>query len=146
MREEGRALRAWLKVRGSFPGPIFLSKQKRPINRTTLPSVDEEVRRRGRHTGAPPAFPRGEERFGTLHHLSESVHSKLNCRCSTTIRGSLRPHRTFCVCCCTGGNARCLRSITQGVPVATCLAGKMPSRISRFTTVSLTCSSRAASF
>ena len=24
-------LRAWLKVRGSFPGPIFLSKQKRPI-------------------------------------------------------------------------------------------------------------------
>ena len=36
MREEARALRAWLKVRGSFPGPIFLSKQKRPIDRTTL--------------------------------------------------------------------------------------------------------------
>ena len=36
MREEGRALRAWLKVRGTFPGPIFLSRQKRPIDRTTL--------------------------------------------------------------------------------------------------------------
>src|SRR6266436_2281152 len=36
MREEAQALRAWLKVRGSFPGPIFLSKQKRPIDRTTL--------------------------------------------------------------------------------------------------------------
>src|SRR3989449_11660650 len=36
VREEARALRAWLKVRGSFPGPIFLSKQKRPIDRTTL--------------------------------------------------------------------------------------------------------------
>src|SRR5437899_8887546 len=46
MREEARALRAWLKVRGSFPGPIFLSKQKRPIDRTT------------RHPTAPSAFPR----------------------------------------------------------------------------------------
>src|SRR5437762_3199923 len=36
MREEGRALRAWLKVRESYLGPIFLSKQKRPIDRTTL--------------------------------------------------------------------------------------------------------------
>ena len=36
MREEARALRAWLKVRGSFPCPIFLSKQKRPIDRTTV--------------------------------------------------------------------------------------------------------------
>ena len=36
MREEGRALRDWLKVRGSLPGPIFLSRLKRPINRTTL--------------------------------------------------------------------------------------------------------------
>ena len=36
MREEALALRAWLKVRGSFPGPIFLSKQKRPIDRTML--------------------------------------------------------------------------------------------------------------
>src|SRR4051812_636408 len=36
MREVGRALRAWLKIHGSFPGPIFLSRQKRPIDRTTL--------------------------------------------------------------------------------------------------------------
>jgi integrase len=35
MREEARALRAWLKIRGSLPGPIFLSKQKRPIDRTS---------------------------------------------------------------------------------------------------------------
>src|SRR3989475_13303355 len=31
VRDEARALRAWLKVRGSYPGPIFLSKRKRPI-------------------------------------------------------------------------------------------------------------------
>src|SRR5438046_4337806 len=36
VRDKARALRAWLKVRGSYPGPIFLSKQKRPIDRTTL--------------------------------------------------------------------------------------------------------------
>ena len=36
VREEARALRAWLKVRGSFSDPMLLSKQKRPIDRTTL--------------------------------------------------------------------------------------------------------------
>jgi integrase len=36
MREEARVLRAWLKIRGSLLGPIFVSKQKRPIDRTTL--------------------------------------------------------------------------------------------------------------
>src|SRR3989454_5151727 len=36
MRDEARALRAWLKVRGSFPAPICLSKQKWPIDLWTL--------------------------------------------------------------------------------------------------------------
>src|SRR2546425_153603 len=58
MREEARAFRAWLKVRGSFPGPIFLSKQKRPIRPHDAPSVDEEVRRRGRHPGETAALSR----------------------------------------------------------------------------------------
>ena len=43
MREEARALRAWLKVRGSFPGPTFLSKQKRPIDRTRRERPDQDA-------------------------------------------------------------------------------------------------------
>src|SRR5436309_11995803 len=51
VREEARALRAWLKVRGSFPGPIFLSKQKRPIDRTTLHLL---MKKYGAVAGIPP--------------------------------------------------------------------------------------------
>src|SRR5438445_7258934 len=49
VREEARALRAWLKVRGSFAGsdlPVEAEAADRPHH---APSADEEVRRRGRH-------------------------------------------------------------------------------------------------
>jgi type 1 fimbriae regulatory protein FimB len=36
VREEARALRAWLKVRGCGPGSIFLSRLRRPISRFDL--------------------------------------------------------------------------------------------------------------
>jgi len=51
VREEARALRACLKVRGSFPGPIFLSKQKRPIDRATLHLL---MKKYGAAAGIPP--------------------------------------------------------------------------------------------
>jgi site-specific recombinase XerD len=35
-REESRALRAWLKIRGSQPGVIFPSQKRNPINRRML--------------------------------------------------------------------------------------------------------------
>jgi type 1 fimbriae regulatory protein FimB len=35
-REESRALRAWLKIRGSVPGAIFLSNRRSPIRRSML--------------------------------------------------------------------------------------------------------------
>lgn len=35
-REESRALKAWLKVRGSVPGPIFPSRERSPISRKML--------------------------------------------------------------------------------------------------------------
>ena len=35
-REEGKALRAWLKQRGSIPGAIFLSNRRSPIRRSML--------------------------------------------------------------------------------------------------------------
>src|SRR5690349_14935577 len=36
MGEKGRAFRAWPKVRGSFPGPIFVFRVKWPIDWITL--------------------------------------------------------------------------------------------------------------
>src|SRR5207245_4254345 len=36
VREEARALRAWLKVRGSLPGIIFASQRRTAISRTML--------------------------------------------------------------------------------------------------------------
>src|SRR5437899_1345259 len=62
MREEARALRAWLKVRGSFPGPIFLSKQKRPIDRTTLHLLMKKY-------GAAGRDPRNAEAFSCTEAL-----------------------------------------------------------------------------
>src|SRR6266852_81759 len=63
MREEARALRAWLKVRGSFPGPIFLSKQKRPIDRTTLHLL---MKKYGTLAGSPAKL----RHFHVLKHAS----------------------------------------------------------------------------
>ena len=61
VREEARALRAWLKVRGSFPGPIFLSKQKRPIDRTTLHLLMKKY-------GAAAGIPAKLRHFHVLKH------------------------------------------------------------------------------
>src|SRR5947209_19652552 len=69
MREQARALRAWLKVRGSFPGPIFLSKQKRPIDRTTLHLLLQKCGAAARHPAAPPEHLLGRHRPSTLKRL-----------------------------------------------------------------------------
>src|SRR6266496_2778155 len=61
VREEARALRAWLKVRGPFPGPIFLSKQKRPIDRTTRHLL---MKKYGAAAGIQPHL----RRFHVLKH------------------------------------------------------------------------------
>ena len=61
VREEARALRAWLKVRGSFPGTIFLSKQKRPIDRTTLHLLMKKY-------GAAAGIPLHLRHFHVLKH------------------------------------------------------------------------------
>src|SRR5437879_8589104 len=61
VREEARALRAWLKVRGSFPGTIFLSKQERPIGRTTLHLLMKKY-------GAAAGIPARLRHFHVLKH------------------------------------------------------------------------------
>src|SRR5436190_12283901 len=67
MREEARALRAWLKVRGSFPGPIFLSKQKRPIDRTTLHLLMKKY-------GAAAGIPAPLRHFHVLKHCCATLY------------------------------------------------------------------------
>jgi type 1 fimbriae regulatory protein FimB/type 1 fimbriae regulatory protein FimE len=52
-REEARALKAWLKVRGEEPGPIFPSNRKRGISRNML---DVLMKRYGRAAKIPPAL------------------------------------------------------------------------------------------
>jgi integrase len=49
-REESRALRAWLKIRGSIPGAIFLSNRRSPIRRSML---DVLMKRYGSFAGIP---------------------------------------------------------------------------------------------
>src|SRR5690349_18540380 len=61
MREEGRALRAWLKARGSFPGSIFVSRLKRPIDRTTLHVLMKKY-------GAAAGIPEQLRHFHVLKH------------------------------------------------------------------------------
>ena len=50
-REESRALKAWLKVRGTAPGAIFASKMGGPISRKML---DVLVKAYGKRAGWPP--------------------------------------------------------------------------------------------
>jgi|HubBroStandDraft_4_1064222.scaffolds.fasta_scaffold129067_2 integrase len=52
-REESRALRAWLKVRGSQPGPIFPSKKRGAISRKMLHVL---MRKYGAAADIPPAL------------------------------------------------------------------------------------------
>ena len=51
VREEARVLRAWLKVRGPLPGPIFQSQRKQPISRRRL---DALMKKYGAAAGIPP--------------------------------------------------------------------------------------------
>jgi len=50
--EELRSLRAWLKVRGTLPGPIFLSRNRRAISRDRL---DELMKQYCALAGIPAA-------------------------------------------------------------------------------------------
>jgi integrase len=50
-REESKALRAWLKIRGSVPGAIFLSNRRTPIRRSML---DVLMKKYGAWAGIPP--------------------------------------------------------------------------------------------
>jgi type 1 fimbriae regulatory protein FimB len=50
MREEARALRAWLKIRGDEPGCLFPSRKHSPISRFQL---DELMKQYGEAAGIP---------------------------------------------------------------------------------------------
>jgi hypothetical protein len=86
---------------------------------------------------------------GMLRHTAPPfrvVHSKDNRPCPSKICGSLwPPRRAAFTCSCTAADNRSLFAMIHGAYLTTCLAGRMRCRISRFTTVLLTCSSRAAS-
>lgn len=60
-REESRVLRAWLKVRGAQPGPLFPSKKRGPISRKML---DVLMKKYGAAAGIPPRL----RHFHTLKH------------------------------------------------------------------------------
>ena len=49
-RKESKALKAWLKVRGTLPGVLFASRKRTPISRKTL---DELVKRYAAVAGWP---------------------------------------------------------------------------------------------
>lgn len=58
---EIRALRQWLKLRGLQPGPLFPSRNSRPISRRRL---DELMKR----YGAAAQLPEGKRHFHCLRH------------------------------------------------------------------------------
>jgi site-specific recombinase XerD len=49
-REEQKVMHAWLKVRGKFPGKIFLSRNRQPIGRRML---DYLMKKYGKMAGIP---------------------------------------------------------------------------------------------
>jgi type 1 fimbriae regulatory protein FimB len=52
-REEARAVRAWLKIRGTRPGPMFASSHGSPISRQRL---DALMKQYGSSAGIPKAL------------------------------------------------------------------------------------------
>lgn len=60
-REEAKALKAWLKVRGDQPGPIFPSKKRTPISRKMLHVLMREY-------GAIAMLPAALRHFHVLKH------------------------------------------------------------------------------
>src|SRR5229473_3708225 len=61
VREEARALRAWLKARGSFPGTLFPSQRKTPISRRQLDKLMKAY-------GAEANLPKTLRHFHVLKH------------------------------------------------------------------------------
>src|SRR5215471_16926685 len=79
-------------------------------------------------------------RFRILHHLSEFVHSKDNWPWPSTICGGLwAPRRAAFTSACTAGNNKSFFSMIHGAYLTTCLAGRIRSRISRFTHLQFSC-------
>jgi integrase len=60
-REESRALRAWLKQRGDFPGPIFPSRKRQPISRKMLHVLMQKY-------GAAAGIDKRRRHFHVLKH------------------------------------------------------------------------------
>jgi type 1 fimbriae regulatory protein FimB len=67
---EVRALRKWLALRGHDPGPLFLSRNHRPISRQRL---DELMRRYGAIAGLPPE----KRHFHCLRHSAGTLLGEL---------------------------------------------------------------------
>lgn len=59
--EESRAIKAWLKVRGNDPGPLFLSRKQLPIGRGQLHTLVGKY-------GALAGWPQDKCHFHVLRH------------------------------------------------------------------------------